>query len=351
MLWFYWLTGPPHPQVHPELSCQAQSWLDGHWYIEDGLCQQLIGEKIWHNQHSYIVHPPGGAVLMLGAHLFRVGARATGCLIGALSVVLCLASTSSWWLTALFAVGTNFWYESSAGLPWGMTSVVSTVPTWLALSSESEMLRGFWAGLAALSRYELLMAWPLYTTWGGKRRLSVINLTRFMAGVAPSILFYLVNAHFTANSWWDSRIAQWYWHDGHRINNDGPFSIGYIPWNLYTTIYMAPQFNVRWPWLRPTTLGQSILTTSPALVLCLAPTLKRSWPLLMTICLVMAGPMMVWSNGYAQWGARYWIMVYPLIISLIALEPASSLLKVSTCFSVLFQVYGIWFIRFSGQQF
>lgn len=331
--------------------CQAESWLSGHWYIPDGFCQSLIGEKVWRANHSYIVHPPLGAVLMVGAHLVGLGARAAGCLVGAFSVVMCLEFTSSWWLTALFAVGTNFWYESSAGLPWGMTSCLSTVPTWLALSCENATLRGFWAGLAALARYEMVMAWPLYIMRGGWRPLSVQKIVRFMVGVAPSVLFYLINAHHTSGTWWDSRITQWYWHDGHRTNNNGPFSLSYLSWNLYSTLYLAPLFNPQWPWLRPTTLGQSILTTSPALVLCLEPTLRESWGVLVTICLIMAGPMMVWSNGYVQFGARYWIMTYPLIISLIALEPDSQLLTILVCFSVLAQAYGVWYIRFSGQLF
>jgi len=341
----YWLTGPVKPQIHPEHLCQAESWATGHWYIDSDFCQATIGEKIeWpsHSNHWYSIHPPLAAVVMFVARPL-LGVRAVSCLIGALATVLCFRLTSMWWVTVLFAAGTNFWYEISIAKPWGMTSCLGCLMLFALMLSKNSTLKGFFGGLACLARYDLLGAVMVFTLTNKRRAWMALALI-------PAILFYWLNAYEKFGTWWDIGITTWYKHDGHVVDNFGPFSLRYLPWNIYTNIYLPPSFNPSWPWFRPQTTGQSLLTTSPALLLALRASFTTYYWYYITIMLSMAGPLLVWSNGYVQFGCRYWIMVYPLLMWLISRTPMDQFAKILIVASVIFNAYGVWYIN-SGQPF
>ena len=158
-------------------------------------------------------------------------------------------------------------------------------------------------------------------------------------GVLPAIVFYLINAHERFGGWWDKAI--WLWAQVDKAPY-GPFSLHYLPYNLYTAFFMAPEFQPSFPWMYPTLAGQSLLTTSPALLLALRSKNRLLW---LSVLLAMAGALTVWSNGTAQVGARYWMLAYSFLLLLMAEGPIDRLAKILIGTSVLLMAYQVWFLR------
>lgn len=113
---------------------------------------------------------------------------------------------------------------------------------------------------------------------------------------------------------------------------------------------MAPNFQWRFPWIVPTPAGQSLLTTSPALILALRASLTEgeTWLLWAATALVMCGALLVYSNGIAQVGYRYGIMALPFLLVLMSKGPMDQLAKILIGVSIMCMVYQMWFIAHFG---
>jgi hypothetical protein len=347
-LLFYLITGtsrvPSQNEVHPEFTCQAESYLSGHFYLTGKFCINTIGERIsWHS-HWYIVHPPLAGLVMVLGNAVSINEKGVSCLVGAICCLLCWELTQSLWLVVLFGLGTNFWYEASIGRPWGFTSVLGCLPVFLALLARTWGLQGFWMGLACLARYDLVGA-------------SVVMFARsrskfqYFLGFLPSLVFYLINSKEKLGRWFDNSIQIWYQQGGNLneahqiISHYGWFSWHYLPWNIYTSLFLGPNFVPQFPWFQPTVVGQSLLTTSPALVLIFRELSKESAWIWLAFIISMSGAMLTWSNGYVQFGSRYWITVLPFLILLISRKPLDALARTLIVASVVFNAYGVWYIR------
>lgn len=170
----------------------------------------------------------------------------------------------------------------------------------------------------------------------------------FVVGFLPSLVFYFINAHERFGGWSDKAIWLWYQIDAPTLALDprtGPFSLRYLPLNLYTALFMAPAFSPRFPWILPTIAGQSLLTTSPALLLALR---GKDWRMWLAVGLSMSACLLVYANGVTQIGARYWILALPFLLSLMAEQPLDRMGKILIGASIVLMSYQIWFIRGSG---
>jgi hypothetical protein len=76
------------------------------------------------------------------------------------------ASSNQIWLTAFFAFGTSFWYETAVGNTWSWPGVVGMLFTLLALNEllgkRRGLLVGLWAGMAFLGEYQYGFCVPVY---------------------------------------------------------------------------------------------------------------------------------------------------------------------------------------------
>src|SRR5689334_3217551 len=134
-LWVYSLTQFT-PVPISEHVLQAQAILHGHFWVD-----APVHESVIFRGYRYLLHPPGSALAILPLVLLHVPAQHFASLLfGALSVTLAwlyLTARCGYrvgaWLTAFFALGTVFWFETVEGMPWGFALCLSTVPTWLAL--------------------------------------------------------------------------------------------------------------------------------------------------------------------------------------------------------------------------
>ena len=345
---------------------QAIAFLQGHTYIDP----IQIHEKVTARGHDYDLHPPLSAVILtpfVAIWGLRTNQTLVCIVIGALAVGLAYRLTESWWLTAFFAFGTPLAFAASDGLSWCFALVLSTVPTLLALREgfvtprPRVMLMGLWAGIAGLARYDLILVWPVYLIVNqfshcpspDKPEDGRHNYRHFLLGLTPAILAYLAWNYARFETLTDGSLWLWWAHDSYRAphagSTTGPFSIHYLPWNLYSAFFMAPLFQPTFPWIRPWVMGESLLFTSPALLLALRAPWDRLTLLLWTaVGLSMAAALTVYANGMIQFGARYWIQALPFLLALMARSEIDRFARILIGASIILTLYGMWVVRNYG---
>ncbi len=338
---------------------QAYALLHGHVWVE-----QAVWEHVVWNGHSYLLHPPLAAFVLLPFVAIwgpQLNQTIISVLLGALDVALAwhlldtigVSFSARVWLTAFFGLGTVLFYEATLGASWGFTSVVSVAPTFLALievfGRKRAWLVGLWAGIAALGRYDLALVIPVYFLMlsGGRRWL--------IPGALPAFLVYLLWSHARFGGWYDDGMWRWYSVErfGAARSNFGPFSIRWLPSNLYTALFMGPKMDLAFPFFHPQPMGQALLLTSPAFLLALNAPFRERQTVLMWLAVgaSMAAAELVYANGFVQFGARYWIMAMPFLLVLMAEKEKESLdqmAKVLVVASIVLVGLGMWVVRTRG---
>jgi len=183
----------------------------------------------------------------------------------------------------------------------------------------------------------------------------VPKLLQFAVGLLPAIGIYVWFSEVRYASIFDKSLWLWYIQDPLLyVHSHGTFSIHYLPWNLYTALFMAPNFSESFPWVRPHRMGQALILTSPGFLLALRAPLSRLEVRLLWACtmLAMVPAMLVYANGFDQFGARYWIQAFPFLLALIALGLRERGLgqdgKILVAVSIVLIAYGMWSVRTLG---
>ncbi len=364
---FYSVTrGGPTPfvsHVH-----QAYAFLQGHlWVVSPGYF-----EEVQSHGHSYLLDPPLSPIILLpfvAIWGLATDQQAASIVIGAIEIALAwrllgllgLTPSVRLWLTAFFGAGTILWYEATWGASWGFALVLSVAPTLLALNELFGKARpwvvAIFAGLAALARYDLVSAWPIYA-------LALLvrgRGWRELLWMAPGFIFagavYVGFNESRYGTLTDIGLWLWYQYDGAGLKSHpdipGPFSLHFLPANLYTVFFMGPSLNDQFPYIHPTGGGQALTLTSPAFILALRPSIRRPIVALLWFALLLgsAASLSVYANGFVQFGTRYWIQVFPFLLVLVALgtgKRADQLTKVLIIASILIIALSIWHIRTIG---
>jgi hypothetical protein len=353
----------PTPYTEPVQQAYAflhgRSWVDAPDYME---------HIVWHGK-SYLLHPPLAALITLPAVAIwglATNQTAISVVVGAVSLglvwrLLCkigLGIASRVWLTLFFGIGTTFWYEATLGSSWDFSLLV-TVPFTLAALGEvfgeaRPWAVGVLAAMPALARYDMALAWPCYAgfLWvsGRKMRELLSILPSMVAVVALSAAFN--EARFGT----PYDVARWLWYnqDKYRFARPGgPLALSHFPFNLYTLLFMAPSYSDKFPYIHPEFLGQALLLTSPAFVLALRPSFLRPTTALVALAAALCtGPIMLWyANGFAQLGTRFYVEIYPFLLTLIALgapRKLDQLTKILIVVSIVFVAFFTWQVRWYG---
>jgi hypothetical protein len=362
---FYGLTSgeKTHFDEHVRL---ADALLHGHAWIEP---PPSYMERANYAGHSYIVHPPLPALMMAPlVAIFGPSLNQTwvSIAVGAFSVALVwrlcglIASDAQLWLTLFFGIGTTFWYEATLGDSWNFAVVMSVPATLLALNELFGKARpfvvGLCAGLAALARYDLVLAWPFYLALLWVRGKSWRTLWAFGGfAIAAAITVWFNEIRFGTVT----DISLWLFtsHDDwlqKRMGGGPPLQLRFLPMNLYALLFMAPVLNEHFPYIHPQIQGQALLLTSPAFLLALRPNFRRAIPLLLLLAAGFSmGPVLLWyGNGFMQFGMRFYVQVFPFLMVLMALGSQESGLdqmgKILIVISMILVAYGTWHIRALG---
>ncbi len=356
---------PPTPFNEPVR--QAFAFLHGHAFVD----APPYMEHVVVNGRSYLLHPPLSAILLMPAVAIwglATNQTAVSVVLGAISVALAwrmltrvgLGLSARLWLTAFFALGTTFWYEATLGNSWDFVLAASIPFTLAALDEIFGSARpipvAIFAGLAALARYDLVLAWPAYLLMLAARGRSLRDIARTIPVFAAVAIVFVAFNRVRYGTPTDIGLWLWYSHDHYRFSRPGgPFALRDLPFNLYTALFMAPAYTDTFPWIRPKMMGQALILTSPAFLLALRPSFLKPLPILLALAIILTmGPgLTVYANGFAQFGARYWLQVYPFMLALIALglpdrESPDQLTMILVAASILFAASGMWTVRLLG---
>lgn len=349
----------PTPYNAPSL--QAAAMLHGHlWIVAPGNWIEHVSV----GGHDYILHPPLASLLMVPfVALFGPGlpqpyvGLAVGLAIVAagwsLIAKLCPDERARPWLGALWAAGTIVMSCATLASSWNFALLCGVLPTALALNETfgrgRPWLVGLWAGLAVMGRYDYILALPLYPALLGLREWR--RLTAF--AIAPAICGALIVVHNYLCFGTISDPTQWMWAAKDiwlaREGGGSPFQLKFIPFNLYTLLFMAPNFTPRPPWIEPTMMGQALIFTSPAFYCALAGRLDRAAALLWAMALAVMIPSLIhYANGFDQFGVRFWIMAYPCFLALLCRARFDSLTRAAIIASIVLVGLGTWQAHAAG---
>ena len=274
------------------------------------------------------------------------------------------------WLTAMFGVGSVYYYCSVVGEVWFTAHVVavtlSIVYVWASIEARRPALAGLTVALGLATRPPWAVV-PLFLfeavrMAGGRaglrtpagRRALVSSLVRFAAPIAiGGVVLGAYNvARFGSPLEFGHRFMPVQWQD--RMYRFGLFNYHFLSRNLAAALVLLPRIMVRFPYVQISQHGMSLLVTSPNLAYTVlpqerTPITKALW---ITI-LATALPSLLYQNsGYVQWGYRFSLdyMIYFMVLLAIGNRPLTRRFKALVVVAFAINLFlAITFDRF--QQF
>ncbi len=266
------------------------------------------------------------------------------------------------WLAVLLMLGTDMWWVVVRGGVWHTGHLIATMLTLAALiecfGRRRPLLIGLLAGAAFLTRPPVVFALLFYAyvltrnrsvkTGAGRRSIArdwfVLGL-----GLAPSIAFYFwynqIRFGSPMQSGYDLALLPQWLAD---LRAQGLFSIEHLSRNWDYFMLRLPQQIDVFPYFRPDSHGNSLLFTSPALLLGLWAGWRRSvsWALALTFAAIMLPNLLYYGGGWYQFGFRYALDAIPFLLVLCALalrrRSASLFWWGVLAFCVCVNAGGIW---------
>ena len=337
---------------------QAVAFLQGHTYID---APKSFLEAAQIGPYRYALHPPMPALLMMPmAALWGMNTNQNmwSLFLGALDAALAwrmlrrfrLSISARTWLTIFFAAGTILWSETIYGNTWAMPETCSICFTLLALDEvygpSRMLLLGFYAAFAALSRYELAIAGGTYALIAMMRGRRFRDVFLMIPGFAVVGAFFIGYNEARFHSFFDRGVELT------GPANAPAFGIRYLIGNIATLFFLVPNTNDTFPYFHPHYGGLSLPFTSPALVLAFKANFAKldAALLLLTAFLVSIPSLLCYANGFAQFGTRHYLQVFPFLLVLMAkgMRHPDRLTRILITVSVIFITYGVFHIRIWG---
>jgi hypothetical protein len=251
------------------------------------------------------------------------------------------------WLTAMFGVGSVYYYCSVVGQVWFTALVVAVTLSigyvWASLDAGRPALAGLLFGLGVATRppwavFPLFIweavrvsgGWSALRTRAGWRALTP-RLLRFAApAAAVGATLCLHNyARFQNPFEFGHKFLNVQWQE--RIMRFGLFNYHFLSRNLAAALVLLPRVMAKWPYVRISQHGMSLLVTSPNLVYTVLPQERSplTKPLWITIAFVAIPSLLYQNSGYIQFGYRFSLdyMIYFMILLAIGNRPLTRLFK------------------------
>jgi len=309
----------------------ADSFLKGKFYLTQP--NPWLGELIRGGLGKYyVVFPPMPSILLMPFRLlfgnnFRQDYLAD--LLGAGTVVMAMAM--AWkikkdvklliWTGLLTGFGTIIWFMSAVGSAWYLGQITGafflTAALLAALHKKPAFLIGILLGAAFLSRLHLLLSIPLFLyLLNDKNRFK--NYKNLALGILPFVLF---------NFYYNFARFGVIWDKAYTLMPDliygtaypkGVFSLNYIPSHLKVMFASLPVFFKGFPYIFPDWRGLAIWITTPAFVYAFFTDRKEklvqfSWLSIFLISIAIFGH---YTTGFAQFGYRFAVDFYPILLFL-----------------------------------
>jgi hypothetical protein len=350
------------PTMYDNYALLASAFAHGHvWIDQPG---DYVDALPYHGRY-YVIEGPlpalllvpfarlgGGAPnqVLLGVVLTGVAAGAAWEICRRLGVNV---ETSVWLCLFLFA-GTDLWWCGVFGDVWFVAHTAAAAFTLLALAELAGKRRGrlvgLWGACAALSRFSLALALPIYAFVLSRDPSARRKLAGFAAALVPFAVFWVAYNELRWNLPYDIGYTAWFHQDPVGAPGGSPFALRYLPGELYSFFVRPPMWLGRYPWAAPSVSGTALEWTSPALALAfLARGPRAAVAVLWALAIVVAAPsLLYYANGASQFGMRHALDFEPFLFVLIALavrERLSVWASLSIVYSVLAGMWGIWYWR------
>jgi hypothetical protein len=251
------------------------------------------------------------------------------------------------WLTALLGVGSVYYYCAVIGQVWFTGLVVgvtlSIAYIWASIGAARPVLAGLCAVLGFATRPPWLVV-PLFVfeavraagggaglrTPEGRRTLRRL-LVDFAGPIAVggAVLCWYNYARFANPFEFGHRFLAVQWQE--RIFRFGLFNYHFLSRNLAAALILLPRLMARYPYIKISQHGMSMLVTSPNLVYTVLPQEKSplTRPLWFTIAAVAIPDLLYQSSGYIQCGYRYSLdyLAYFMVLLAVGNRPFTRLFK------------------------
>lgn len=269
------------------------------------------------------------------------------------------------WLTLMFGVGSVYYYCSVVGEVWFTAHVVavSTVLgfAWAALGAARPALAGLFVGLGLATRppglglMAVLFLWEATRVSGalvrneaGKLRFRLNRellrlLLRFAAPLAVILALLLLHnwARFDRPFEFGHRYLNVQWQE--RIQRFGLFNYHFLSRNLAAALILLPRILTKWPYVKISQHGMSLLLTSPALAYTVLPAERSrlALPLWLTVVATAIPSLLYQNSGYIQVGYRFSLdyMIFLMMILAVGNRPLSRLWKALIVVSIPINVF------------
>ncbi|HVA28549.1 MAG TPA: hypothetical protein VNF68_10235 [Candidatus Baltobacteraceae bacterium] len=329
----------------------AQAFLAGHVAIT--FPGSYIDALLYNGQH-FIIEAPMPAILLLpfvavfgGANQTLLALVLAAIAIGAaydLGERLGIQATHNAWICAFLLAGTDLLWGAMLGDVWFLAHVSAVCFTMLALAECAGKKRGWLVGIyasaALLSRFDMVLALPVYAYLLGSRRA----IATFAASLVPVAIFWVWYNYARWGVWYDLGYSAWYHQDQAGSPTGSPFQLRYFPYELWSFFVQTPQRLAGYPWLAPTLSGVALTWTSPALLLAFFARGPRKWVLAMWAAAILtAGPNFVYYvNGFAQFGMRHALDFEPFLVALMFLAVREKMPRWSYALIAYSAAVGLW---------
>jgi hypothetical protein len=265
--------------------------------------------------------------------------------------------TATYWLAALGAFGTMLFTLAIEGDFYYLAHLESVLLVFVTLIEWHDRRRpwvlGLLVGVAALARPTLLlMALPLGLVLLAEARDRVRAAAEFALPIAGAVLVTAAWDYVRFGSVLETGYGiAWITPPLEALRSQGLFSIVHVPTNL--ALFVGGGFGIRdaFPWLVPSSEGQSILLTTPALLVAVNAGFRgRLNQMLWGAAMLTAIPVFLYygGGGGATYGYRYAMDFIPFLFALVAIalkERFGNLEKILIGLSVAFVCYGyVWVI-------
>ena len=251
------------------------------------------------------------------------------------------------WLTAMFGVGSVYYFCSVIGQVWFtaqiMAVTLSIVYVWASIEARRPVLAGICVALGFATRPPWLVL-PLFLfeavrAVGGRdglrnvnsRRALLSSLFKFAAPIAVggAVLAAYNYARFQNPFEFGHRFMPVQWQD--RMFRFGLFNYHFLSRNLAAALVLLPRIMTRYPYVKVSQHGMSLLVTSPNLAYTVmpqerSPLTKALWFTVLTTAL----PSLLYQNsGYVQWGYRFSLdyMIYFMVLLAVGNRPITRLFR------------------------
>ncbi|OGM68791.1 hypothetical protein A2897_01320 [Candidatus Woesebacteria bacterium RIFCSPLOWO2_01_FULL_44_24b] len=352
---------------HDYFTRLAGAFLEGRIYLTES--PPWLNELIPIAGKYYVAYPPMPAIIAIPfvlvlrnfeqqwlAHLLGAG---TAVIIYKLTLLITknlpaqAGKKIAVWMGLLTAFGNVLWFLAATGSSWYLGQVSAafflTLAIYETLTKKRPLLMGIFLGAAYLSRVHTILSLPFFLYFVFKKRQ---RLSHFFAGLTPFLIFNALYNFARFGVLWDkgymliSGVLNEPWYQLGLIHPS------YIERHLRIIFTALPVLKDTFPYIFPPWSGLAIWLTTPAFLLALKapfkkPVVRMSF---LAIALIAVPILMHGTYGFAQFGYRFAVDVYPFLFLILIYALPKKLGKIHWLLlflSILVNAWGVvWINKF-----